>query len=293
MSPNFVPTRDRAVSVATTDTALTEDVLRARFVGREAYRHTRFLAVRHDDATALVRVGHEDPGPLFSPITELDLLVGADDCAWVEDQTVDTSVPSQLAAAAERHAPTARGVVVSGRYGHVGFIVDPQPLVLHVLDVVPPEPGKLLDQVRRVLDTAEDLPPVVVRPELLDLRDLARSRPSATYLLPCRAGEATIPDRRTCFLDERPPREDWVLVGCARSREVHRWFYGDVPSNVDSCPRERARPGTATLTKCCLLDEGVEEDRAGVTVPWGASLLEVRAALERLLRANGVVWAPD
>jgi hypothetical protein len=59
-------------------------------------------------------------------------------------------------------------VVVEGRYSHVSFILNAAPLVLRVLDIVPPFPSKLLDQVHRVLETAESLPPVVVEPILVN-----------------------------------------------------------------------------------------------------------------------------
>jgi hypothetical protein len=37
-----------------------------------------------------------------------------------------------------------------------------------------------------------------------------------------------------------------------------------------------------TLTKCCLLERGVELEDGRATVPWGANLDEVRAALRWL-----------
>jgi hypothetical protein len=287
-----MPDRDRSVSVARTEGALTADALSAWLVGREAYRHTRFIAVRGDDGVALVEVERADAEPLFSVITSIRLLAGPDTCAWIEVSDIDTSVPSQVALAARTHAPEAAVVVVSGRYGHVGFIADAQPNELRVIDVVPPFPPKLVDQVRRLLDTAEELPPIVLREELIDLRELALEVPSDTYLLPCRAGGTAIDGHDIVFLDERPPHDDWVLVGCARSRELHRWFYEEQTVNIDSCPRERSAPDIPTLTKCCLLDQGIEQHGATVTVPWGASLAEVREALELLVQGKGSRWAP-
>src|SRR5262249_9437403 len=87
-------------------------------------------------------------------------------------------------------APQARCVIVRGRYGHVSFIADPAPVRVTVVEVVPPRPAKLVDQLTRVLDLAEDLPPVELVPELVDLAELAGSRPSGHYLFPCRAGGA-------------------------------------------------------------------------------------------------------
>ena len=86
--------------------------------------------------------------------------------------SVDTGVPSQLARAARELAPGARCVVVQGRYRHVSFILDPAPVRVLVVEVVPPSPPKLLDQARRVLETAEELPPIELVAALVDLSDL-------------------------------------------------------------------------------------------------------------------------
>ncbi len=88
------------------------------------------------------------------------------------------------------------------------------------------------------------------------------------------------------FLDTHPPyHEDWLLIGCERSRQFHEHFYLTEPSRVDLCPKARvvAGPdGDRVLTKCCLLERGVEVDGATAVVPWGANLDEVRAALRAL-----------
>jgi hypothetical protein len=62
---------------------------------------------------------------------------------------------------------------------------------------------------------------------------------------------------------------------------------------VDICPRLRAGDdqGMPTLTKCCLLERGLEIDGTRAVVPWGANLDEVRAAL-RALTAVGAPTAP-
>ncbi|HYY80921.1 MAG TPA: hypothetical protein VFD04_17335, partial [Actinomycetes bacterium] len=92
------------------------------------------------------------------------------------------------------------------------------------------------------------------------------------------------------FLDTHPPqRRNWLLLGCERSMQFHRHFYGDEPPQVDLCPRRRGAAGGRTLTKCCLLDRGVEVDGDAVVVPWGANLDEVRAALRRLAGVDAQV----
>jgi hypothetical protein len=191
-------------------------------------------------------------------------------------------------------------VIVRGRYGHVSFIADPAPVRVTVLEVVPPRPAKLVDQLARVLDLAEDLPPVELVPDLVDLDDLAGSRPSGHYLFPCRAGGSG-PDglatggpgadgASVSYLDEVPARRPWTLVGCARSRAIHDFFYGNEVDMVDMCPRALAsrrlagRPGPV-VTKCCLLEDRVSSEGGLVVVPWGASLAQIRDGLRLALAA--------
>jgi hypothetical protein len=262
-------------------------------VGREAYRRTEYIVVRHGGSTAVVRVSKVSDEPLFSPIATVEVLAGPEETVEVHAPTVDTGVPTQLARVALEQAPQARCVVVRGRYEHVNFILDPDPVPLRIVEVVPPEPAKLVDQVERVLDLAEDLPPVDVRAEAIDLRDLAASVPADRYLFPCRGSGMDAPGATVEFLDTRPPRADWVLVGCARSREIHEHFYGDEPPFVEMCPRELVGAVDGpTLTKCCMLEDRVERDGSLVVVPWGASLGEVREGLGIVLGAAEPAWAP-
>jgi len=214
-------------------------------------------------------------------------------------------VPTQMARVAAQQAPGARCVIVRGRYGHVSFILDPAPIRIRVVEVVPPWPPKLIDQLNRVLDLAEDLPPVELVPHLVDLDALAATRPARHYLFPCRAGRPAQDQPRAAaevsYLDEIPERAPWTLVGCARSKSIHDWFYGDDVPMVDMCPRRLAESGAApggsagpagsvpVITKCCLLEDRVSSEPGLVVVPWGASMAQIR---EGLRLALGTAAAP-
>jgi hypothetical protein len=316
---NLVPAQYREVSVTEVPVALGEDALREYLTGRPVYRRTRYVIARHGDASAVAEVSKESEQPLFSPVTAVTVLAGPDETALVDAPDVDTAVPTQLARAALGQAPGARCVIVRGRYGHVSFILDPAPIRIRVLEVVPPWPPKLVDQLTRVLDLAEDLPPVELVPDLVDLRELAGRRPASRYLFPCRAvqgapaaallasltggthphgpprGETTPPsppEVRVSYLDEIPDREPWTLVGCARSRAIHDWFYGDEVPQVDMCPRNLAADRASAngsgpvLTKCCLLEDRVASDGHAVVVPWGASLTQIADGLRLAVAAR-------
>ncbi len=290
---NVVPRRYRGVAVTEAAVPLRPGDLRGFLLGREAYRRTEYIVVRHEGSTAVVRISKASDQPLFSPITEVETLAGPDETVEVHAPNVDTGVPTQLARTALDVAPHARCVVVRGRYEHVNFIIDPAPVPLRIVEVVPPEPAKLVDQVERVLDLAEDLPPVDVRVKTIDLRDLAASMPAERYLFPCRGSGVEAPGATVEFHDTRPPRADWVLVGCARSRQIHEHFYGDEPPYVEMCPRELVGAVEGpTLTKCCMLEDRIERDGSLVVVPWGASLGEVREGLGIVLGAAEPAWAP-
>ena len=102
----------------------------------------------------------------------------------------------------------------------------PAPVAVRVVEVVPPEPPKLLEMARAVVDFDEDLPPVELAFEPIDLRELAAAHPAAHYLFPCRCSglDAGVP---VDFLDAGPPQAAaWTLVGCERSRQIHVALYG-------------------------------------------------------------------
>jgi hypothetical protein len=294
--PNLVPNRYRGVSVTRVPrhVELTQDGLREYLIGRPAYRRTRFVVARSGEFTALARLTRTSDTELFSPVTGVELLAGPAECAYVVEPEADTGIPSVLAAVALDRAPGARAVVVEGRYAHVNFILEPRPLRIVVREVIPPEPAKLLDQARRVLAVTESLPPIELTGELTEIKELATRRPAQRYLLPCRGSGGEVPGAQVRYLDEHPEREPWVLLGCARSRQIHRWFYGEEPPTVDFCPKQAGGlvAGGRLLTKCCLQEEHLESGDGWVSVPWGASLDHVREALELLAAQEEPRWAP-
>lgn len=306
-APNVTPSRYRQVSVAAVP-SLSPDDLVARFTGREAYHRTRFVVARLEgepERCALVELARDGRSELFSPTLAARVLAPADECAYVRDDSLDPGVPSHLARAAER-GDGRRCVVLEGRYRHISFLLNAAPVRVTVLDVVPPEPSKLADQVARVLDSAEDLPPVSVTELIVDSRSLvpeAGALPSEGLIVPCRGGGIEIEGVSVSHLDERPSFAGATLLGCERSQQIHRWFYGtDAASTIDWCPRRliagRVLAGADTaaeglvLSRCCMLEEGMERTDGTVMVPWGATLGEVRGALRSLANTGDGAWTP-
>ncbi|MFC7504128.1 hypothetical protein [Nocardioides sp. GCM10030258] len=263
----------------------------AFLMGREVYRRTRWLLLRNDARLALVEVRTANEAPLLAPVVQLRVLSGPARTTWLEDATVDVGSATALAKAVELAlSPDVDAYAVQGRYEHVNVIWRPEPVRVTVTEVIPPEPAKLYEMARAAVAFDEDLPPIDLVLDAVDIRELAREHRAPVYLLPCRGSGVDLPGD-VAFLDTHPPaREGWLLVGCGRSQQFHRHFYGTDARQVDFCPSIRAADHLTgrVLTKCCMLERGVERHGDRVVVPWGSTLDEVRLAL-RLLNGLGPV----
>ena len=291
-TPNARAHPYRGLSVQHVDQVPEPGFMVEYLMGREVYRRTDYLALVHDGSVGLVAVACQENGELFQRVVDVEVWSGPDRTMLIEDPAVDVGNATALAGAAARHGrPGVSGFVVKGRFEHINFIWEPDPVRIFVTEVTPPEPPKLLSQAQQVVDFDEDLPPVELVLDAVTFSELAASVPSDAYLLPCR-GAGTELAAEMSYLDTRPAvRDQWVMIGCERSMQFHRHFYGDEPPQVDICPRRRvedADPGGRWLVKCCLLERGMEFAGDRAVVPWGANLDEVRRAL-RLLTGVEVV----
>jgi hypothetical protein len=288
---NLVPLPYRRVSAQHYDGPMTVDAITRLLLSREAYRRTDFIVLRGEGTeTAVVAITRAESEPLFSQITSVEVLALPDTCVYARCPGVDPANRSALAQTAYELGIGPEGtLIVEGLYDHVNFIHHPDPLLVRVVEVAPPEPPKLYGLAKHVLSYA-DLPPIRLELERIEVQDLADSIHPAAYLVPCRSGGLNDLSAPVYFLDQRPERHNWTLIGCERSLQFHRHFYGDEPPRVEMCPRriagERKEP---TLLKCCLLEMHIEQDKNIMIVPWGSDLAMVEAALRKL--SEEVVYA--
>ncbi len=291
-SPNARAHPYRGLSVQHTDRSPDPDFMMDFLMGREVYRRTDYVGLIHGDEVGLAAVARADSDDLFVPVVDVSVWSGPEGMLLIDDPTTDCGNATALAAAARRNArPGVSGYLVKGMYEHINFIWEPAPIPIHVTEVTPPEPPKLLTQAQQVVAFDEDLPPIELVLDSVTFSDMAQGMPADSYLVPCRGAGLDLPADLS-YLDTRPAnRSDWVMIGCERSMQFHRHFYGDEPPQVDICPRKRvesAEPEGRWLVKCCMLERGTEFCEGQAVVPWGANLDEVRRALRWLAGVDQV-----
>ncbi len=285
---NFVPLPYRRVSYQPYEGEMSEAAIVAHLLAREVYRRTDIVILRNDRReVAVAAVQRADSAELFARAEAVEVLALPEDCIFLQSPDTDPANRSALAKLALAHGvDSTRTAVVQGAFDHINLIHRPDPLLLRVVEVAPPEPPKLYKMAEHVLSYA-DLPPICLELERIDLRALCRQVQPEAYLVPCRSGGLDDLGAPVYFLDERPPeRQPWTLIGCERSLQFHRHYYGDEPPRVEMCPRRLApESNRPTLLKCCLLEFGIECEGNRAVVPWGADLGMVEQALGLLSRS--------
>ena len=231
------------MAVTSVDLPLVPERLRERFLGREAYRRTRYIVVRGRDGVALLKVAKASEEPLFSPITDVEVLAGPDEIRLAHAARRWTSACPRRSAGRPSRRP---GRALRRRPGPV------RARELH------PRPGRRCGcgswrsrrrsrpscstRLRRVLEVAEDLPPVQLVPEVVDIVELARQHPPAPVPLPCR-GSGAAPEGADGLL----PRRAAAAAGLDAARL--RALAGDPPLVLRRRP---AVPSTCARDTSCV-----------------------------------------
>ena len=283
MSANIVPLPYSRIAVQHVDFALNETELKSFLRGKEAWFETDYVVFRRGNDCAVTEIQKTDREDLFCKITDVVIVSLPNASRWIDDFTVDTGNPSALAEKARALGVTAsETLVVNGLYEHVNFIHRPQPTIIDVFDLSPPEPPRLLDMARRALGN-RDFPAVVLNPHIQSIPEMVRHLGDRPILFPCGVSQLKAM-ARAFYLDERPSRQDWVLVGCERSRQVHRHVYGEDPPRIELCPKQLfAADGALALMRCCMVEKSFNLSGNVATVPWGAELSLIENAIRALL----------
>ena len=247
IGPNFIARPYRGVSVQYVET-LEPDALRRHLLSRPVYRRTEFIVAVHGDARALVQLEREEGDEILVPVRDARVLAGPRTSCSSPTPPSTPATRRRWRRAARRAA--ARRACTSSRAASSTSTSSSSPRRCASAS------SRSSRRIRRscsrwpsVLDFDEDLPPVDLELEPIDLLELAAAHPAEHYLFPCRCAglDLGVP---VDFLDPGPPSAAaWTLVGCERSRQIHAALYGRSRTRGSTSARCRRGPA-ARLRRC-------------------------------------------
>ncbi len=270
----------KEVSVTDVDVDLTEENIDSLMSDWTAYTKADSVVLRNGDEYAIVEISKEPGVELFRRVESYRIVALPKDTVFVEDPTADvTNIPAM---AAIQYRNPGKAVVVRGLFSHVNYTAGVKPLVLRVIDNVPPSPSKLGVLVRRALGSGFVNLPVVVDEKVIDMVSMIKDVRTEAVMFPCAVSDVHS-DMPVYYLDHHPElHHEVTLIGCNLSKRIFESLYGkDIPF-IDVCPSDEADGSVKTIVKCCKVKEGYEIKGNIARVPWGATVPEVVAAINAL-----------
>lgn len=268
------------VSVREVDFDLTPDAIASEMDCWTAYAKCEYLVLRKDDSFAALRVEKEEGIGLFRKVKDYQILSLPEETDYVRDETIDVlNIPS-LALIQNEHQ--GRAVVIEGMFSHIVFIKDLEPLILNVMDSVPPSPSKLGVLVKKALDSDFIDLPIIVHEETVDMCSKVSDVKTEGVMFPCKVS-GIVTDRPTYYLDNDPElKHDVTLIGCNLSKRIFESLYRKTPEFINVCPADNITTEGKTIVKCCKVKEGHIREGNVVKVPWGATVPEIVEAIKDL-----------
>jgi len=268
------------VSVREVGFDLTSDMIAENMSDWRAYARCEFLVLRNGDGFAVLKVTKEDGIGLFRKVSDYEILSLPENTDYVNDETIDVlNIPS-LARIQSEHP--GKGVVIEGMFSHIVFIKDLEPLMLEVVDNVPPSPSKLGVLVRKALDSDFIDLPIMVHEIVIDMASKVSDVKTEGVMFPCKVSglKAGIP---TYYLDGSPELEHEItLIGCNLSKRIFESLYRKTPEFINVCPADNVDGKKKTIVKCCKVKEGHVIEGNVAKVPWGATVPEIVDAIKDL-----------
>ena len=270
------------VSVREVDFELTPDAISSKMSDWKAYARCEYLILRNGDDLAALRIIKEDGIGLFKKVSDFEILSLPEETDYVCDESIDVLNIPALAHIQSEHK--GRAVVIEGMFSHVVFIKDLEPLMLEVVDSVPPYPSKLGVLVRKALDSDFIELPIIIHETVIDMASKISEVGTEGVMFPCKVSGIKA-DRPTYYLDGSPELEhDVTLIGCNLSKRIFESLYRrDVPF-INVCPADNVIGDKKTIVKCCKVKEGHVIEGNLAKVPWGATVPEIVDAIKDLFR---------
>jgi hypothetical protein len=255
------------------------DIIKQNLLGSKIYKGTDYLILNKEDKYSIIRIGKTPRRGLFWEVTGVELISGVEDTVYYLDPEVDVLNKNSMGLLLGKFPDKA--VVVQGKFEHVSFITPETVLELTVLEVIPPEPPKLITLTKDVLKFKSFSKPIIIKEKIVNIYDMFNDLEDQTVLLPCHASGSNINDQIQ-YLDNFPDlkfedKEKITLAGCELSLRIFKDIYKFEPNFINTCPAKLAGnmiKDDYVLIKCCTAKK---PERRGdlFVVPWGATYEDI------------------
>ena len=267
---------------------LTREEMIRRLTGVKVFTRTDYFILESFGAFAVAGISKKRGLDLFREVTGVEVLSLPETTAFVRDPECNVLNPHAMARKAVEHSQDT--VVVLGAFEHISFVKgEKDPLVLRVVDFVPPYPSKTLRMVEDALRMGTVSTPVLVEPVLVDALAAVSSSTAEVIMFPCEAGRLEVKGRPVLYLDKTPPIDEKAavaLAGCPLSKKIFGIVYHRPPAEFfNVCPRDLAlghfRPGALHIARCCDVHHAKVAGGLAL-VPYGATMDDITGAIKAL-----------
>jgi hypothetical protein len=282
----MIPRHCNAVSMVDAPFELTRASIHKELKGRKVYHKTSWLVLRHGKGKsgqyALVEIQGHGYG-MFKNIDKIHIISLPKDTTFVRAPKADPFNHNSMSAVLER--TDKRVAIVEAMFDHITFVTNEAPVVIHLLDVIPPKPSKLEVMASKALMSMSLDHPVKLVYKIVDLTELVKTK---DVVYPCRARNMG-KHKHAKFLHEVPKLGEQVtLVGCDISRRIFYSEYKRMPNFINMCPKNFAKDVKGLkLIRCCLVEDQAQQEGDMVMVPWGVRMEDLREAFNKLLALAG------
>lgn len=267
---------------------LSQEQICRRLTGVKVFTRTDYFILESFGTFAVARIKKKRGLDLFREVSEVEVLSLPETTVFVRDPDCSVLNPHAMARKAVEHAQDT--VVVLGAFEHISFVKgEKDPMVLRVVDFVPPFPSKTVQMVEDALRMGTVSTPMLVEPVLVDALGAVAGSTADIVMFPCEAGRLEFKGRPVQYLDKTPPIDKdatVTLAGCPLSKKIFGIVYHRTPSEfVNLCPRDLAlghfQPGKLHIARCCDVHR-VKVANGLALVPYGATMDDITRAIKGL-----------
>ncbi|MFQ6050489.1 MAG: hypothetical protein ACE5K4_02230 [Candidatus Hydrothermarchaeota archaeon] len=267
---------------------------------KEAYFSSKYIVLLNEKSNDAAIVETELAGKGFiQKIINLSIISMPEETSVIK-RPIDVRCKSELITTAYKEAKksNAKAVVVFGEHEHMNFVIDPLDSnikKIQVIDVVPPFPSKLMEDItylrRCGLIKEKDF---FIDFELNAINLIEKGRKyiakNTLLLFPCDIGitKNELNGNFAFLTDVQEVKENNVLIGCEVSKMVFEEKFNEKFIHENICPREVAKEIVRHpfILRCCLRDKlGFMKlnNNIGIAIHFGASKEEIASSLNELI----------